>query len=116
MNCPLDYSLCDETVTLYRRTEDGVLRRVIPNARYIWEEHLTTDASGAHQERKFLLILPGQRDILPGDRVVGGIGPQITKAQWSTFLPVNTPGLSQVAYIKPCHYLGAVCHIEAGRR
>ena len=115
MGCPLDYSLCNQTVTLYRLDPDGVHRRVIRQAMY---QHRTEQACGEQgitQERKFTLIIPGDAKLLPGDRVYDGIGPVVTADGWSSFLPVTVPGLSQVQYVRPCCWMGKICHTEAGR-
>lgn len=116
MSCPLDYSLCDQTVTLYRLEKGVVCRQVVENAFYEWRLEQVTDAMGTRQETKFSLILPGEHTVLPGDRVYGGIGPEISAREWTSFLPVCVPGLSQVQYVRPCYWQGIVCHIEAGRK
>ncbi len=116
MSCPLDYSLCDRTVTLYRCRNGTVTRRVEHNAWYDYQTVQLTDELGNRQERQFQLIIPGNADLLPGDRVYDGVGPAVTQAQWADFLPVCTPGLSQVQYVKPCYWQGTVCHTEAGRK
>ncbi len=116
MSCPLDYSLCNQTVTLYRLENGKVTRQVLENVWYQWRVEQVTDALGTRQETKFSLILPGRHHLLPGDRVYDGIGPQITARQWPEFLPVCVTGLSQVQYVKPCYWQNQICHIEAGRR
>lgn len=116
MSCPLDYSLCDQTVTLYRYRDGAVERQVAENAWYSYQTAQVTDALGTRQETAFQLILPGDAALLPGDRVYDGIGPEITEREWAGFLPVCTPGLSQVQYVKPCYWQGQLCHTEAGRK
>ena len=59
-------------------------------------------------------MLPAGEDIEIGDRVYDGIGPETVV--WEQFLPINTPGLSQVAYVMPCYFRGALHHMEAGRK
>ncbi len=116
MTCPLDYSLCDKTVTVYRLQGDRVLRCVIENVFYQWQIRQTFDAFGQQQETAFLLILPGSDwQICPGDRVLEGIGPEISAAQWQEYIPVNVRSLAEVCYVKPCYWEGTVCHYEAGR-
>ena len=116
MSCPLDYSLCDKTVTLYRLKAGTVIRQVVEKAWYSWHTEQVTDAMGTKQETKFSLILPGQHTIFPGDRVYEGIGPVITAEKWPEFIPVCVPGLAQVQYVKPCYWQGQLCHTEAGRK
>ena len=115
MSCPLDYSLCNQTVTLYRMENGTVRRQVVENALYRWRLEQVTDELGTRQETKFSLILAGQHMLQPGDRVYDGTGPAITLEQWPGFLPVTVPGLSQVRYVKPCYWQGELCHTEAGR-
>lgn len=116
MSCPLDYSLCDRTVTLYRWRGGTVTRQVIDNAWYDYRTVQRTDALGSRQERAFQLIIPGDAALLPGDRVYDGVGPVITAQQWAGFLPVCVAGLSQVQYVKPYFWQGQICHTEAGRK
>ena len=112
----LDYGLCNQTVTLYGLRGDKVKRQVVENAHYTWQIQQVTDDLGIRQERKFHLIIPGAVDLLPGDRVYDGKGPEITLLQWQSFIPVMVSGLSQVEYVCPYRWQGEICHTEAGRR
>lgn len=103
-----------QTVTLYRSTAEGITRQVLDGCFYSWQTAQTEDAQGVRQQTKFLLVIPGGGDILPGDRVFDGIGPETV--DWERFLPVNVVGLSQVAYVTPCYFGSVLCHTEAGRR
>lgn len=116
MNCLLDYSLCNQTVTLYRMENGAVTRTVVENAFLSTECREKTVDGVARQEREFLLILPGSHEVAPGDRVISGIGPEVTPETYRTFLPVSVPGLCQVEYVKPVCWQGQLCHTEAGRR
>lgn len=104
-------SLCTQTVTLYRHTPQGVTRRVIAGCFYQWQRQLGQDGL---EETKFLLVLPADAQVCPGDRVYDGIGPE--QVAWEQFLPVNTPGLAQTAYVTPYYFQGRLHHIEAGRK
>ena len=116
MQCPLDYSLCNQTVTLYRFDPEGIHRRVIRQAMYHYCTQQVRGEQGVTQERKFTLIIPGDACLLPGDRVYDGIGPVVEPSRWGSFLPVTVPGLSQVQYVNPCFWEGEICHTEAGRK
>jgi hypothetical protein len=110
------YPVCHQTVTVYRKNSDTVMRRVAHGCYYRFEDHLQEDAAGLRFVRKFLLIQPGNEVILPGDRILEGIGPTVDSAQWDKFVPACVPGLSQVAYAAPWHWEGKICHYEAGRK
>ena len=110
------YPVCHQTVTVYRKEGGTVTRRVAYGCYYRFEDHLLEDAQGLRFVRKFLLIQPGKEKILPGDRIVEGIGPNVDVSQWDKFEPACVPGLSQVAYVAPWHWEGEIQHIEAGRK
>lgn len=103
--------LCTQTVTIYSRTPQGVTRQVVSGCHYQWQK--TVDADGLEQTA-FLLVLPGTVTINPGDRVLEGIGPE--RVVWEHFLPVNTYGLAQAAYVTPYYFQNRLHHIEAGRK
>lgn len=117
MYSPVDYSLCCQRVTVYRKTADSVLRTELDGCCLQWQEQEDSDVLGRRTERKFLLIQPGAaQQVFPGDRVYDGIGPEITMSQWPNFLPVQVPGLGEVAYAAPYYWQGIFCHTEAGRK
>lgn len=68
---PLDYSLCCQTVTIYRKTGEKILRKVAENC-YLSRQVSTPQAGyGKSMEKKFLLIIPGNAcPLQPGDRVL----------------------------------------------
>ncbi len=116
-NCPLDYSLCDQTVTLYRKQGDSVLRQVVEGCLFRFQDSRTVDAMGCRQDRPFLLVMPGApQRVFPGDRVMAGLGPEVTAQMWRDFIPVKVPGLGEVSYAAPYFWEGSICHVEAGRR
>ena len=116
MSGPVDYSLCCQTVTVYRRTEEGIQRTVIPGCYLQWQEELDEDGIRIRDEHKFLLIQPGENPIYPGDRIFDGEGPILTVQDWEGFLPVRVPGLSETAYAQPWYWQDKLCHWEAGRK
>ncbi len=100
----MDYSLCDQTVTLYR--PDGTVR-VVDSCLLVY-----TDALENSQRflRKFLLVQPGQAAIYPGDKVLPGVG---RPAEYAALLPETTPGLCVVREATPYYLGGKICHWEA---
>ena len=117
MDCPLDYSLCVQTVTQYRLYNNAVKSRQIDNCYFQISDGQSYDAFGARQETNFLLIVPDSTvDICPGDRFIAGIGPRVGANEWMAFTPENIAGLVQVAYVKPCYWENEICHYEAGSK
>lgn len=113
----MDYCLCDQTVTIYRKVENRIHRQVVNGVYYTYREVHQEDESGVRRQRLCQLILPADGvEIQIGDRVYDGIGPQISLAGWSMFLPVTVAGLSEINYVTPCYWDGELCHIEAGRK
>lgn len=103
--------LCTQTVTLYRYTPQGVARQVIAGCFYRWQRQVGSDGL---EQTGFLLVLPAGVQVQTGDRVYDGVGPE--QVVWERFLPVNTTGLGEVAYVSPYYFQGRLHHIEAGRK
>lgn len=110
----MDYTLCESTVTVYRKTEDGILRKVADNCHLSRQVSTPPESYGKSMEKKFLLIIPGDFPVLPGDRIFAGIGPE--EVAWEQFLPALVPELFAVSFAKPCYWDGAITHWEAGNR
>ena len=115
MDCPLDYSLCDQTVTSYRRERDGsVARTVHPRAFLDFKKVRNVEKTGSADAASFLLVVPGSADIREGDKVLMGDGPEIGPSDWASFIPSKVRGLCVVRWTDPKHWRGEVCHVEAG--
>ena len=110
----MDYSLCDETVTLYRKEGESIQRQVVENARLIRQTATPTESYGKSKEKKFLLIIPGDLPLQNGDRVFAGIGPEVT--DWERFIPASVEALFEISFVKPCFWDGELIHWEAGNR
>ena len=104
----MNHPLCRKTVTLYRKSG---LRLVIDGCFYSFQDCLTEEEEGQRFDRKCLLIT--SRQVLPGDRVMEGVGPE--DIDWESFIPVNVPTLSEIAYASPKYIGGVLHHYEAGR-
>jgi len=114
---PLDYSLCTQTVTVYRKQGNEILRQVVENCYFQLEQKRNVDAMGCRREKAFLLIMPGEtQHVFPGDRVMEGIGPDVRPEQWNRFIPALVEGLAEASYATPFCWEGTVCHVEAGGR
>lgn len=117
MHCPFDYSLCNQTVTIYRKQRHNVLYQVIENCYLEYSTRVDTDEYGKQMERRFLLIIPGSRQqVFVDDRIYDGVGPELSIQEWTDFIPAKVPGLMQVQYVTPCSWNGQICHMEAGRK
>lgn len=113
----MDYSLCTQTVTVYRKIPEGILRLELPGCYLQWREEESFDRLGRKKERKFLLIQPGEEQLVfPSDRVFDGIGPEIALQDWAGFIPELVESLGQVGYAAPYWWQGRFCHTEAGRK
>lgn len=112
-----DYSLCNQTVTIYHPEAGRILRQVVAGCYLHWQQKRQRDALGEQLQAPFLLVMPGgaQRVFL-GDRVMAGVGPEITPQQWGSFLPATVPGLGEVHYVSPYFWEGKLCHVEAGQK
>lgn len=110
------YSLCRDTVTVYRCTSEGICRQVYTNANLQMLDKLVEDTHTPEWERPFLLIVPGQADLQVGDRIMRGEGPEVRPEEWPKFLPENVEGLCQVQFVQNQYLQGICCHTEAGRK
>ena len=112
-----DCGLLNQTVTVYHREENTIRRTVAENCYLEMEQRQQADKLGLWKQTRFLLIMPGEcQRVFPGDRVMRGIGPQITREQWKSFLPAAVPGLGEAAYAAPFYVDGKLSHVEAGRK
>lgn len=111
---PFDYSLCNQTVTIYRKVGEVIQRKVAENCHLSRQTCVNTENYGKSMEKRFLLIIPGDFSLQPGDRIFAGIGPK--EVEWGAFIPASIPELYEVSFAKPCYWDGAVTHWEAGNR
>ena len=110
MSGPVNYSLCDQTVTVYRREGKKILRQVVENCYLQAELSQTEDEYGQRRQHRFLLIVPGgEQAVFPGDRVIRGIGPEVNVWQ-------ETGDMLQIGYAENFYWQGEFCHTEAGRK
>lgn len=111
---PLDYSLCNQTVTVYRKTGEAITRKVAGNCHLSCQWDAPTESYGKSRVKKFLLIIPGNFPLQPGDRIYAGIGP--VQVDWDSFIPAVVPELFEVSFAKPCFWEGKIAHWEAGHK
>ena len=108
---PLDYSLCDMTVTVYHR--EGLTRRVVSGAYYAPAQECHAQSGRERADTSFLLVLPGTLGtrLRPGDKVAPGEGPELT--DWAALVPAAVPGLGVITSVTPRHFGGRLVHTEA---
>lgn len=115
--CPVDYRMCNQTVTVYHKDGDKYTRKVIENGAFLdFKKTQAVDKTGSTEANSFLLVVPGgTQAVFTGDKVMLGVGPEIvTRGAWAAFRPDNTPGLVVVKYVDPKYWNGEMVHTEAG--
>ena len=120
--CPINYDLlCNQTVTVYHKEEKNgnvtFLRRVYEKAFLDFKKTVSVDKLGASEATSFLLVIPGnEQAVYPGDKVLLGVGPQISSSDvWSKeFIPTKVNGLVVVKYADVKYWNGEIVHTEAG--
>ena len=114
---PVDYSLCNQTVTVYHWDgKDTYTRKVFTDAFLDFKKTQNVDKTGSSEVNGFLLVIPGPSvPVSVGDKVLLGEGPEIaTREAWASFIPAKVPGLAVVKYVDPKYWHGSIVHTEAG--
>ena len=98
----LDPALFDREVTVYHR--EGLTRRLLEGVYFMQTQSLDTKLGRAEESGEFLLVIPGDDPIAPGDLVVAGEGPEVIArdTQYAT-----------VRSVRKCYFMGKVSHVEA---
>lgn len=115
--CPVDYRLCDQTVTVYHKNgKDDYTRTVYDRAFLDDKKTQSVDKTGSREANSFLLVIPGAAQaVFVGDKVLHGVGPEIsTDEQWREFIPAKVPGLVVVSYADEKRWKDKIVHTEAG--
>ena len=115
--CPVNYSLCNQTVTVYHWDGGATYtRRVIRRAFLDFKKTENVDKTGSSEANSFLLVIPGQTvPVAVGDKVLLGEGPEVSsREEWAALIPVKVPDLVVVRYVDPKYWHGCVVHTEAG--
>ena len=116
-SCPVDYRMCNQTVTVYHRDGDSYSRKVIENGAFLdFRKTQSVDKTGSSEANSFLLVIPGEEQAVSvGDKVLLGEGPEITtREEWAQLIPAKVPGLVVVKYADPKYWNGKLVHTEAG--
>lgn len=114
---PVDYSLCNQTVTVYHWDGKTTYTRTVYEKAFLdFKKTQNVDKTGSKEANSFLLVIPcGEQGVFVGDKVILGAGPDITtREEWAAFVPSRVPGLAVVAYVDPKYWQGRMVHLEAG--
>lgn len=115
---PVDYRLCNQTVTIYHW--DGAstyTRKVIKDGAFLdFKKTQNVEKTGSEEVNSFLLVIPGASvPVAVGDKVLCGEGPEVaSREEWAAFIPAKVEGLCVVKYVDPKYWRGSVVHTEAG--
>ena len=114
--CPVDYRMCNQTVTVYHKDGDSYIRTVYDRAYLDYRKNQTVDKTGSRESNSFLLVIPGDSQmVFVGDKVMLGEGPEVaTREKWLEFIPSKVPGLVVVSYVDPKYWGTQIVHVEAG--
>ena len=113
---PVDYRLCNQTVTIYHKDGEKYTQATHHNAYLDFRKNQTVDKTGSREANSFLLVLPGAAQaVFVGDKVLLGEGSEIaTREAWAELIPSKVPGLVVVDYVDPKYWNGQLVHTEAG--
>lgn len=115
---PIDYRLCNQTVTIYHWDgKDRYTRKIIEKGAFLdFKKTQNVDKTGSTEANSFLLVIPcDSQPVFVGDKVIHGAGPEIaTREAWAAFIPPKVHGLVVVKYVDPKYWNGQLVHVEAG--
>lgn len=113
---PVDYSLCNQTVTVYHKEGETYTQKVYTRAFLDFRKTKNVEKTGSKETNSFLLVIPGAEvRLFPLDKVILGEGPVVaTREAWERFIPSQVPGLVVVRYVDPKYFEGQQVHVEAG--
>ena len=112
-SCPLDYSKCNQTVTVYHLNNDKTITRTVYNNAFLdFRKNYNVNKTGSSEVNSFLLVIPGEITLYPQDKVYLGTGPE--SITWVDFIPSKVTGSVVIKYADPKYWRGVQCHIEAG--
>ena len=116
---PVDYSKCNQTVTIYHSDGVSFSKKVIEHAFFDFRKNQNANRVGTSESNSFLLVIPytesATQPVFNGDKVLLGVGENImSREEWASFIPSKTPNLAVVKYVDPKYWNNAIAHWEAG--
>lgn len=120
-----DYSLCQQTVTVYRFDGSTLTRTVYHKAYLDSKKTESVKLTGSSESNGFLLVIPNgiagnaTPDVRVGDKVAHGEGPTPSAGDdvaefWRSLIPTKVPGLCVVRHVSQKYWAGRPVHVEAG--
>ena len=129
---PLRYEHCDQTVTVYHTTFNPFRcrRAVLEGVYWGHRKNWALQKTGEDKSNGLLLVIPqrsaarvsaaadpaidGTYILEAGDRVVMGVGPEIsTREEWAALLP-SAAEVVTIGWVEQYYWHGEPCHVEAG--
>lgn len=113
---PVDYSKCNQTVTIYHN-EGGTYTRTVHRKAFLdFKKTENTDKTGSRESNSFLLVIPcDSQPVFVEDKVLLGEGPEVTTREaWAALIPSKMPNLVVAKYVDPKYWNGKLVHVEAG--
>lgn len=112
---PVDYRLCNQTITIYHADKGKYTRKVHHNAFLDFNKTETVGKDGSRESNNFTLIIPGVVvPVMVGDKVMLGEGAECsTREQWAALIPVKVSNLGVVQHVNPKYWCGNIVHTEA---
>lgn len=117
---PVDYRLCNQTVTVYHPLLDSRGQITSVDVNTYWgfldfKKVRNVEKTGSSEATSFLLIIPGDHQtVFPGDKALMGEGQPVPPEQWKNLIPGKVPGLCVVKYADLKYWNGKPVHTEAG--
>lgn len=119
----LDYSKCNQTVTVYHEEKPGNYKRFTINGAFIdFRKNRNIEKTGERETNSFLLVIPEKNaklgedyEMKNGDKVLLGEGTDIlSREEWARLIPSLVPDLAVIKHIDKKYWQGKLCHTEAG--
>jgi hypothetical protein len=113
--CPVDYRMCNQTVTVYHNDGGKITQTEYTKAFLDFRKNQTVDKTGSREVNSFLLVIPcATQAVFVEDKVLLGSGPEITHEEWAAFIPAKVPNLVVVKYVDAKYWGDQMIHVEAG--
>lgn len=114
---PVDYSKCNQTVTVYHWDGKETYTRTVYDRAFLgFRKTQNVDKTGSREANAFLLVIPcDTQGVFVGDKVLLGEGAEAaTREAWAALIPAKVSGLVVIQYVDPKYWQGRMVHVEAG--